>query len=346
MKQIINPLKGNNNKVPIWFMRQAGRYLPEYKKVRETTKNFLDFCYDVSKATEVTLQPIKRYGFDAAIIFSDILVLPHALGWEVDFKENIGPILKQFKSQEDFKYLQINPNYKLEKVYEIIKKVKKELPSPISLIGFAGSPWTVMSYMLEGKGKQDFKTSKKFIYENRILAEELLNFITEKTADHLINQAKSGADILKLFDSWSGVLAEEEFTEFVIEPTKKIILKVKEVFPKTPIIAFPKGAGLLYEKFIKEVPIDVLAVDQMVPLKKMKEWSDKVIVQGNLDPVVLLTNKEIIKEKTYKILQVMKGKNFIFNLGHGILPETPTENVEFLIEYVRLYEEKNSNSTF
>lgn len=203
-----------------------------------------------------------------------------------------------------------------------------------------------MSYMLEGKGKQDFKTSKKFIYENKILAEELLNFITEKIVDHLINQAKSGADVLKLFDSWSGVLAEEEFTEFVIEPTKKIILKVKEVFPKTPIIAFPKGAGLLYEKFIKEVPIDILAVDQMVPLEKMKEWSDKVIVQGNLDPVVLLTNKEIIKEKTYKILQAMKGKNFIFNLGHGILPETPTENVEFLTEYVRLYEEKNSNSTF
>ncbi|ABV75596.1 uroporphyrinogen decarboxylase [Rickettsia akari str. Hartford] len=335
MNQISNPLKGNNNKIPIWFMRQAGRYLSEYKKVRETTKNFLDFCYDVNKATEVTLQPIKRYGFDAAIIFSDILVLPHAFGWEIDFKENIGPILKQFKSQEDFKYLQSNPNNKLGKVYEIIKKVKADLTSTTSLIGFAGSPWTVMSYMLEGKGKHDFKTSKKFIYENKILAKELLNFITEKTADHLINQAKSGADVLKLFDSWSGVLPEDEFTKFVIEPTKKIILKVKEVFPKIPMIAFPKGAGLLYEKFIKEVPVDILAVDQMVPLEKMKKWSDKVIVQGNLDPVVLLTNKEIIKEKAYKIIQEMKGKNFIFNLGHGILPKTPPENVEFLTECIR-----------
>ncbi|MCZ6908556.1 MAG: uroporphyrinogen decarboxylase [Rickettsia endosymbiont of Ixodes persulcatus] len=339
MKQSLNPLKGNSNKIPVWFMRQAGRYLPEYKKIRETTKNFLDFCYDVNKATEVTLQPIRRYHFDAAIIFSDILVLPHALGWEVDFKENIGPILRQFRSQEDFKYLQSNPNNKLEKVYEIIKKVKKELPSTTSLIGFAGSPWTVMSYMLEGKGKQDFKTGKKFIYENKALAKELLNFIIDKTTYHLINQVESGANILKLFDSWSGVLAEEEFTEFVIEPTKKIILKIKEVFPKTPIIAFPKGAGLLYEKFIKEVPIDILAVDQMIPLEKMKEWSDKVIVQGNLDPVVLLTNKEIIKEKAYEILQVMEGKNFIFNLGHGILPETPPENVEFLTEYVRSFKE-------
>ncbi|ADE30465.1 uroporphyrinogen decarboxylase [Rickettsia prowazekii] len=345
MKQILNPLK-NSNKIPIWFMRQAGRYLPEYKKVRETTKNFLDFCYDVNKATEVTLQPIRRYGLDAAIIFSDILVLPNALGWEVDFKENIGPVLKQFKSQKDFQYLQRDSNNKLEKVYKIIKKVKEKLPSNTSLIGFAGSPWTVMSYMLEGKGKRDFRTSKKFIYENKILAKDLLNFITEKTSDYLINQVKSGVDLLKIFDSWSGVLAEDDFTEFVIEPTKKIILKVKEVFVKTPIITFPKGAGLLYEKFIEEVPIDILAVDQMVPLEKMKEWSNKVIIQGNLDPVILLTNKEIIKEKTYKILQAMKGKNFIFNLGHGILPETHPENVEFLTQYVRLYEQKNSNSTF
>ncbi|ABV74046.1 uroporphyrinogen decarboxylase [Rickettsia canadensis str. McKiel] len=337
MKQLLNPLKGNSDKIPVWFMRQAGRYLPEYKKIRETIKNFLDFCYDVNKATEVTLQPIRRYHFDAAIIFSDILVLPHALGWEVDFKENIGPILRQFRSQEDFKYLQSDTNNKLEKVYKIIKKVKKELPSTTSLIGFAGSPWTVMSYMLEGKGKQDFKTSKKFVYENKALSKELLNFLIDKTTYHLINQVESGANILKLFDSCSGVLAEEEFTEFVIEPTKKIILKVKEVLPKTPIIAFPKGAGLLYEKFIKEVPIDILAVDQMIPLEKMKEWSDKVIVQGNLDPVVLLTNKEIIKEKAYEILQVMEGKNFIFNLGHGILPETPIENVEFLTEYVRSF---------
>jgi uroporphyrinogen decarboxylase len=339
MKQLLSPVKGPNDNIPIWFMRQAGRHLPEYRKVKESVKNFLDFCYDVDKATEVTLQPIRRYNLDAAIIFSDILVLPHALGWEVDFKENIGPVLRQFKSQEDFKYLQNDPSSKLEKVYEIIKKVKEELPLSTSLIGFTGSPWTVMSYMLEGKGKQDFKISKKFIYENKILARKLLDFITEKTASHLINQAKSGADILKLFDSWSGVLAEEEFTEFVIEPTKKIISRVKEIFPNVPIIAFPKGAGLLYEKFIKEVPIDILALDQTVPLEKMRQWSDKVIVQGNLDPIILLTNKEIIKEKAYKIFSAMKGKNFIFNLGHGILPETPPENVEFLTEYVRNFKE-------
>ena len=340
MTLISNPLKRTDQKTPIWLMRQAGRYLPEYMEVRKTTKNFLDFCYDVDKATKVTLQPVKRFGLDAAIIFSDILVLPDALGWQVEFKENIGPVLQQFKSREDFKYLQSNPNDKLEKIYEIVKKVKNELPSSTSLIGFAGSPWTVMTYMLEGKGKQDFRVSKKFIYENKELAKELIEFITKKTSYHLINQIKAGVDIIKIFDSWSGVLSEEDFKDFVIEPTKKIIAKIKEFSPRTPIITFPKGAGFLYERFIEEVPMDVLAVDMLVPLEKMKQWSDKVIVQGNLDPVILLTNKSIIKEKIHKILSTLENKNFIFNLGHGILPETPPENVEFLVECIRQYEYK------
>lgn len=333
-------IKKLENKPPIWLMRQAGRYLPEYMAVRKKVKNFLEFCYDVDKATEVTLQPIKRFGFDTAIIFSDILVLPHALGWEVDFKENVGPVLKKFESKEDFKYLQNNSSDKLEKVYEIVKKVREELPKSTSLIGFAGSPWTVMTYMLEGKGKQDFRVSKKFIYENEELAKELLEFITEKTIHHLINQIKSGANIVKIFDSWAGILPEEEFTKFVIEPTKKIIKEIKEIFPNTPIITFPKGAGLLYEKFLEEVPTDILAIDPLISLKKMKLWSTKVIVQGNLDPVVLLTNKKIIKEKTHKILSIMENKNFIFNLGHGVLPETPPENVEFLVKCVKEYEYK------
>ncbi|MFY9589240.1 uroporphyrinogen decarboxylase [Rickettsia endosymbiont of Halotydeus destructor] len=335
MNQIYELLKNNNTKIPIWLMRQAGRYLPEYMKVRKTVGNFLELCYDVDRATEVTLQPIKRYGFDAAIIFSDILVLPHALGWDVRFEENIGPILKQFKSREDFKYLENDPSKKLAPVYQIVKKVKSQLPKGTSLIGFAGSPWTVMSYILEGKGKQDFKTSKKFIYENKQLAKELLDVITKKTADHLINQAKAGADILKLFDSWSGVLSSEEYIDFVVQPTKKIISEIKKYFPNIPIIGFPKGSGWLYEKYIAETGIDIIACDQYVPLEIMKSWSDKITVQGNLDPIVLLTNKEIIKEKLDKILSNFKGKNFIFNLGHGIMPETPPENVEFLVNYIR-----------
>ncbi|XVN41103.1 MAG: uroporphyrinogen decarboxylase [Rickettsia endosymbiont of Argas persicus] len=337
---LVIPFTRSDNTPAIWLMRQAGRYMPEYMAVRKEVKNFLEFCYDIDKAAEVTLQPIRRFGFDAAIVFSDILVLPHAHSWEVDFKENIGPVLQQFKSKEDFKYLQNNPNEKLKNVYEIIKKVRKELPLSTSLIGFAGSPWTVMTYMLEGKGKQDFRVSKKFIYENEELAKELLEFLTEKTIQHLINQIKAGANIVKIFDSWVGILPEEEFTKFVIEPTKKIIKYIKEAFPDIPIITFPKGAGFLYEKFIEEVPTDILAIDPLVPLEKMKLWSSKVVVQGNLDPVVLLTDKKIIKEKVHKILSVMENKNFIFNLGHGILPETSPENVEFLVECIRNYEYK------
>ncbi|MCC8369087.1 MAG: uroporphyrinogen decarboxylase [Rickettsia endosymbiont of Oxypoda opaca] len=335
MNQIFELLKNNNTNTPIWFMRQAGRYLPEYMKVRKTVDSFLELCYDVDKATEITLQPIRRYNFDAAIIFSDILVLPHALGWDVRFKENIGPILRQFKSHDDFRYLENDPSKKLSSIYEIIRKVKAELPKHISLIGFTGSPWTVMSYMLEGKGKQDFKISKKFIYENKQLAKELLDFITEKTAYHLINQAKAGADILKLFDSWAGVLSSEEYVDFVLQPTKKIIMEIRKYFPNIPIIGFPKNSGWLYEKYIAETGIDIIACDQYVPLEVMKSWSNKIIVQGNLDPIVLLTDKDVIKEKVSKILSNFNGKKFIFNLGHGIMPETPPENVEFLVNYVR-----------
>ncbi|WP_342270072.1 uroporphyrinogen decarboxylase [Rickettsia endosymbiont of Orchestes rusci] len=335
MNQIFELLKNNNTNTPIWLMRQAGRYLPEYMKIRKTVDSFLELCYDVNKATEITLQPIRRYNFDAAIIFSDILVLPHALGWDIRFEENIGPILRRFKSHDDFRYLENDHNKKLFPIYEIIRKVKAELPKHTSLIGFTGSPWTVMSYMLEGKGKQDFKISKKFIYENKQLAKELLGFITEKTAYHLINQAKAGADILKLFDSWAGVLSSEEYVDFVLQPTKKIITEIRKYFPNIPIIGFPKNSGWLYEKYIAETAIDIIACDQYVPLEIMKSWSNKIIVQGNLDPIVLLTDKDIIKEKVNKILSNFNGKKFIFNLGHGIMPETPPENVEFLVNYVR-----------
>jgi uroporphyrinogen decarboxylase len=317
---------------PIWLMRQAGRYLPEYMKIRKTVENFLGLCYDADKATEVTMQPIRRYNFDAAIVFSDILVLPHALGWSVEFKEEIGPILQKFKSKDDFKFLQNDPNNKLSIVYQIIKNVKNQLSPFTPLIGFAGSPWTVMSYMLEGGAKKDFKISKKFIYEDKNLAKELINFITKQTTVYLVNQAKAGVDILKLFDSWAGVLGAEEYRDFVIEPTRAIISGVKKHFPNIPIIGFPRNSGFLYKQYIEKTGVDIIAVDQNVPLEMMKSWSNEVIVQGNLDPVVLLTNKDIIKDKVHKILSIFDDrKNFIFNLGHGILPETPTENVEFLV---------------
>ncbi len=337
MNQILQTFKKNNNYTPIWLMRQAGRYLPEYQKIRKTVSGFLNLCYDVNKAVEVTLQPIRRYNFDAAIVFSDILVLPDALGWDVKFEENIGPILRKFQSKEDFKYLKENSSEKLNVVYEIINKIKANLPTNTVLIGFAGSPWTVMTYMLEGKGKQSFETTKRFIYENNNLAQELLDFITEKTIIHLIGQVRAGADLVQLFDSWAGILEETEYDQFVIQPTKKIVIALKKQFPYLPIIGFPRGSGLLYEKYINNTGVDVIGVDQFVPVSSMKLWSEKIIVQGNLDPFILLTNQEIIEEKVSKIILNFKRKNFIFNLGHGILPNTPVENVEFLVNYVRKF---------
>lgn len=335
MSLVLQVLKKNNSLTPIWLMRQAGRYLPEYKEIRKTISSFLDLCYNVDKAVEVTLQPIQRFGFDAAIVFSDILVLLDALGWDVRFEENVGPILRQFESKEDFKYFQDSDNGKLNKVYEIIRRVKAKLPVDTSLIGFAGSPWTVMTYMLEGRGKQSFEKSKKFIYEHNELAQDLLNFITNHTINHLIGQVNAGADLVQLFDSWAGVLEEAEYDQFVIQPTKKIVLALKEKFPLLPIIGFPKGSSFLYEKYISDTGVTIIGVDQFVPINVMKSWSKKIVVQGNLDPFVLLTNKEIIRKKVDKIISNFKEGNFIFNLGHGVLPNTPVENVEFLVNYVR-----------
>jgi uroporphyrinogen decarboxylase len=335
MKQILQTFEKKNNQIPIWLMRQAGRYLPEYRQIRESVNCFLDLCYDVEKAVEITLQPIKRYGFDAAIIFSDILVLPDALGWDVRFEEKIGPILRQFQSQDDFKYLTANSDKKLNKVYEIITKVKTSLPSSTALIGFAGSPWTVMTYLLEGRGKQNFEISKKFIYENNNLAQELVDFLTEKTTNHLLTQIRAGADLVQLFDSWAGILSGEEYNQFVITPTKKIIKTLKSYFPSLPIIGFPRGSGFLYEKYINDTGVDAVGVDQFVPITIMKIWSKKIVVQGNLDPFILLTNKDIIAQKTSEILTNFQEKNFIFNLGHGVMPNTPIENIKFLVNYIK-----------
>lgn len=326
-------------KIPIWIMRQAGRYMPEYIITRRTVSNFLDLCFDVQKVIDVTMQPIDRFDFDAAIIFSDILVLPYALGWDVKFEDGLGPVLKQFKNDSDLKYLNKTPSL-LKNVYDAIYGVRKRLDNTKSLIGFAGAPWTVMSYMLEGdrsKGKNSFNNAKEFIYKNKNLAQTLLNLITEHTIKHLINQIDAGVGIIQIFDSWCGILPAEEYESFVINPTKQIVQSIKEKYPQVLIIGFPLGSGLKYERYIDKTGIDVIGVDQFVPVEVMKKWKQKVIVQGNLDPVLLLTDPDTISKKVDIILSNLAGDNFIFNLGHGILPQTPVENVDFLVNYVRNY---------
>ena len=233
----------------------------------------------------------------------------------------------------------MNDNFdkKINNIYDTVSYVRSNLRKDKSLIGFAGSPWTVVSYMIEGKGKQDFSVSKNFLYTKHKLALQLINIITDKTIEYLSNQIEAGADVIQLFDSWSGVLSGEEYKKFVINPTKKIVDSLKIKYPQIPIIGFPRGSGYLYEDYIDQTNIDGVGVDQFIPLEIMKKWQDKIVVQGNFDPVLLLTNKEIIENKANDILSKIKNKNFIFNLGHGILQNTPVQNVEFLVNYVRNY---------
>jgi uroporphyrinogen decarboxylase len=336
MSNILKTFQKENNQTPIWLMRQAGRYLPEYIEIRSSVKNFLELCYDSKKATEVTLQPIKRFGFDAAIIFSDILVLPHALGWDVQFKQGEGPILKKFKSENDLMQLSDSFSSNINYVYETVNSVKNSLPKNVSLIGFAGSPWTVISYMLEGKGKQDFSISKNFLYQNYSLAKKLFDIISNKTIEYLSKQIEAGADIIQLFDSWSGMLNGFNYEEFVIKPTKKIVSSLKEKYPHIPIIGFPRGSGYNYDLYINYTNIDAVGVDQFVPLSQMKKWQNNgIVIQGSLDPVILLSDKECIKNAIDEILFTLDNKGFIFNLGHGIMPNTNPNNVEYLVNYVR-----------
>lgn len=338
MNNLLKTFQKNNKKTPIWLMRQAGRYMPEYMKIRSNVNNFLDLCYDSDKASKVTLQPIDRFDLDAAIIFSDILVLPHALGWDVTFKQGEGPILKKFESERDLSLLNEKFSDKINNIYDTVSKVKASLPKDVSLIGFAGSPWTVASYMLEGRGKQDFSVSKNFLYNQEAVAKKLIGVITEKTIEYLSGQIDAGAEIIQLFDSWSGVLNGSQYDDFVIKPTIEIVSSLKKKYPLIPIMGFPKGSGYNYEKYINLTGVDGVGVDQFTPISEMHRWQKKLVVQGNLDPVILLGDKKNIARAIDSILSVMDNENFIFNLGHGILPTTPVENVEYLVNYVRNYQ--------
>lgn len=337
MNLIQKVFQNKNDKIPIWLMRQAGRYLPEYRNVKINLNNFWDLCYDIKNTVNVTIQPIERFNLDAAIIFSDILILPHSFGWDIEFQPNIGPILKKFTSFNDLKFFDKFPSNKLNCVYESISNVRFLLPNSKSLIGFSGSPWTLMSYLLEGRGKTNFIESKRFLLLNDVLAMEFLNLLTFHIITHLKNQIKSGADIIQLFDSWAGELSGELYTKFVIEPTKLIVRSLKEEFPNVRIIGFPRRSGYNYDNYIKETNIDCISVDQFTPIEVMRSWQNLKVVQGNLDPIILLSNQDNIKISVDHIINNLQKSNFIFNLGHGVLPNTPVDNVEFLVNYVKSF---------
>lgn len=328
---ILEILKGNNSysTPPIWLMRQAGRYLPEYLKTREKAGDFLKLCYNPKFANEVTLQPIKRFAFDASIIFSDILVIPHAMGQDVSFIKGKGPVLGDL----DIEKLDFNLDF-LKAVYEAIKLTRATLPLKTTLIGFSGAPWTLATYMLEKGTSKDFLKVKEFAYKDSKQFDVLLNKLCDAVALHLIEQAKNGAQILQIFDSWAGILTPSQFQEYSIKPTKSIVNKVKEHFPDIPIIGFARGAGVKYKEYAEYSGVDAISFDQFTPPKWIYD-NIKIPVQGNLDPVLLMTNKQEMIKQVKLLKDLFKDKPYIFNLGHGILPSTPIENVHAMIDEIR-----------
>jgi len=336
---ILHALAGNSNETPpIWLMRQAGRYLSEYRQIRKDAGGFLNMCYSPSLASEVTLQPIRRFNFDAAIIFSDILVIPHAMGVGLDYINGEGPVLEKITSDERIDKLKIdNILPHLEPVFEALRKTKKELPEKTALVGFAGAPWTVATYMVEGGGSKQFAEVKTLAYNNPVLFERLINILVDSTITYLCAQVEAGAQVLQIFDSWAAVLADDgSFEKWCIEPIAKIVSGVKEKYPNIPIIGFPKGAGLRYEQFIHKTGIDGVGIDYSVPLKfAADKLQPHVCVQGNMDPLLLASDKNMAVKEAKRIISILGDGPFIFNLGHGIVPHTPIEHVQALIKTVR-----------
>ncbi len=332
---MLSAFEKTSSSTPIWIMRQAGRYLPEYKKVRSNFPSFMNFCMNPQASAEVTLQPLDRFDLDAAIIFSDILVVCKAMGVNVDFVEKEGPKLQKIEKYIDFSNIDHSV---FENVAEAIKIVKKKINPSKALIGFAGSPFTVACYMFEGGSSknQNFETVKKMMLQNEELFEYVINKITEITKIYLKYQIDAGIDIFKLFDSWSSIVPSLKFKKYVYNPNIEILNFVKEYSKKTKTIIFPKGCGEKVKSFFKSNCVDAVAIDQYTNISWAFNNAKDKIIQGNLDNYLLAYGSKMqIKNAVLKILHKSEDKKFIFNLGHGILPETPIENVEYLIDLVK-----------
>ena len=336
-KLFLRLLNGENpQQRPVWLMRQAGRYLPEYRAVRATANGFLDLCYSPDKACEVTLQPLRRYNFDAAILFSDILVIPHALGQNVTFKEGDGPILTPVRDEEGLKALSLDTVLKnLDPCLQTVSKLSATLPDTTALIGFAGAPWTVATYVVEGRGSKDYQHTKMMAYGNPVLFQKIIELLTEATILYLDAQIRNRAETVQIFDSWAGVLPPDQFRKWVIAPTKTIVERLKARHPHVPIIGFPKGASVLLEAYVKETGVDAVSLDSSIPLDWAVRTLENVALQGNLDPLMLAAGGKAMDEAIDRILDQTRSARLIFNLGHGILPFTPPEHVSRLMEKVK-----------
>jgi uroporphyrinogen decarboxylase len=322
---------------PFWFMRQAGRYLPEYRALRKEAKSFLDFCYTPAMATEATLQPIRRFGMDGAIIFSDILVVPHALGADVRFEEGKGPLLVPIQNEKQLAGLSRDKFAEtLAPVYAALKLTRASLLQETTLIGFAGAPWTLACYMVEGKSSKDFAQVRAIATADKAFFSRLIAMLCEAVADHALRQIDAGAEVIQLFDSWAGVLNAEEFFTWSVAPAKQIVAAIKAKHPQVPVIGFPRQAGHKIAQYVKETAIDGISIDHSVTLEwAKKELQGKCILQGNLDPVLLAEDQGGMLEAAKKIIDTLGDKPFVFNLGHGILPNTPPENLQALCDFLR-----------
>ena len=320
--------------LPIWFMRQAGRYLPEYQVIRKKNKKFIIFCLNTKDATKVSLQPIERYNLDATIVFSDILLILRAVGQNIKFKENIGPILENYKPKVFYNLSKKDFIKKLENVYKIIKNIRKKLPKEKSLIGFVGAPWTLLVYMIN---KSSPKGNRKLLVN--LKKEEILKILKrlENLAYiHCKEQILAGADVIQLFDSWAGLIDKKNLKQFCINPNKNIVKKIKKEFPNKGVVCFPKGIKKNINKFIREVAPDGINIDYDINLNDLN-LNNNVVFQGGLNPKFLLGSQQRMFKETKRYLNFFKNRPYIFNLGHGILPQTKPENVKKLVEFVRGY---------
>lgn len=335
---MLRALKGEvTQTVPFWLMRQAGRYLPEYRDLRLKAGSFLDLCFNPEWAAEVTLQPLRRFDMDAAIIFSDILVIPYAFGQKLDFVEKEGPKLDPIQEKAEFERLSFDQLHeKLAPVYEALKIVRGKLAPEKTLIGFAGAPWTVACYMVEGEGGGEFPLTRKMAMETPEEFQILIDKLTAATTEYLLAQIDAGADALQLFDSWSGLLPEPFFTRFVTAPAKKIAAAIERRHKGFPLIGFPRGCGDKYPAYVRQTGIRAVALDQHVPLIWAREaLGPKICIQGNLDPMALISGGKRLDDEANLILEACRNHPFVFNLGHGILKETPPEHVAQLAQIIK-----------
>lgn len=336
MNSLLETLPYKNNRPSIWLMRQAGRYLPEYRNLRQHYSNFLDFCYTPEAATEATLQPISRFELNASIVFSDILVIPDALGQQVNFIEGEGPRLSPLNHLHPLQSLN-EDNFLdfLSPVFETISCVREKLPQETPLIGFSGAPWTLAAYMIEGRGGTNFDALKNYIKDHPKQFNDLITFLIPIITKYLIEQVKNGANILQIFDSWSFHAPQEHLKSYIIEPTKKIVEGVHKVFPQIPIIGYTRGLGKNLLIYAEETGLQGIGLDSTIDIS----WAtlhipQHIVLQGNLSPHILVEGGDALTNAINTIHHKMQGRPYIFNVGEGVLPTTPVENVHYLVNYV------------